>query len=1565
MNQGAIPRYNQMGYPDGPKQPTNPKQDVLASNPNVTPIHIQRSGPPIIESGTPPTSSIQGRHSARPVPLGRSSQMTPVQHLNFLNEQTWLKIGSISEQMGDYQKAIKAYENAPKHNPYSLPALQKMALLYRQLEEYEKAIETYLRIINIDATDGETWGALGHCYLMMNELQKAYHAYQQALCHLSDPKEPKLWYGIGILYDCYNSYENAEEAFTAVLKMDPNFEKATEIYFRLGIIYKFQHRYKESLYNFRYTLHNPPKPLTEGDIWFQIGNVHELQKDYASAHSAYERVLSDDPNHPKALLQLGILYMKSETEFYNPEAASKYLTKAAEIEKTDPFAWYVLGRCGMLLKQYNNAYDAYQQAVYCDAGNPIYWCSIGVLYYQINQYRDALDAYSRSIKLYPFSGEVWFNLGTLYESCNNQIQDAIDAYQRASEIDPKNRFIVERLVILKQVQDNRQPAASTAPPQPIDPSISDLQNQVNSSNSDPDGQVRVPGNLGHPPTSGNANPIYPPGSEHGRAHGDETNDQFIRNRKDSMRGPPQRNSEGVYTHYSNQPHQNEQEKRMGQGYTGPIRQSPIPMTRNMDPMQNSEGPYSRHNYPRESSIPGGNARSYGYNPNAPYNQPPGYSSQNRVPEQLPLSNSGPMNLNRHSQGNVQVPKQHSMYSPGNSYPTPRRGSIVRRNSPISISGEGGYPPDIGTPGSHNKQYKSQHRVVHSGVYTNPDQYPPNEHYGSNGPAMATYKSPVSDRYSLNGNMNTAVDKPNQINDPYRYGNPNSRSSNPRSGVYGSEIMDNGNPNIGYGRDSIKNPDAYNERGSNLTPGNGPISRGSRSNTINSVGTPYDNKQNYPSSINNVVNPTNSGIENTVNGTKSGYHPSITPLNSHQNKTYPPQTSEGYRGSSQYQNQEQPISTRSQLTNYDDGYNLQSPARPSANRNHPRSQSPVYGQGDSITVPQGQPSVEPHAYSNSQKNDEVYRGKIRQWEKPNGSREMDIQSHSSNAGERSLLGRAGSHEPKHLHSPSDPYHARNGSIQDVNTQQRLQSKSPQSVSKQNMRHYRNPSLTDTQNEGSPSYGKRSSHRSVSPLAGINVQSESTKISDSQDLGSTRSPREKQQHFLPPPQQTQNHYNISESKNSDKWSEKDGGSLRNQYGEPRGTPSLSNTRTPQQYKSSSFQPLPQSLQNSTSIKSTPSYSSNEEFDTKNPKSTPLSAAPKAAPIHLPVGQQKSASHTMNSNFGISGYSSPRIESPIENSDSEGNYDRSKPSPNVRYKKAQGDFLEKGGYNQHKEDGSDIESPKKLIPSKRHISSPDSKYEPLPDVSGDAESHRNPNSDSGSIKSDSNKPLYKRLCQDDNSPSQKNNQQQKRMQTDSEISEERQPRYKNHSDDETAYQQSIDQKDKFFKDPTPSTSPRYEKDKAQNSQNEPSQALGFSQGEKSSRGFPSNLMNSKSQKSPLLKSKNDKRYSDSHSKDKNKNVESKTGVEPGEEPEEGEVFDDEEITSKPSKEQTHSIKYGDSIENFRVMKTGNKSPRSASFSGLDKEQIPGGGQKTPSTEKLQDSPDSIGSYSRDSEN
>jgi glucose repression mediator protein len=175
---------------------------------------------------------------------GHFAASHPIAHVN---EAVWLQIGSFSELLRVPDEAMHAYERALQANPNSTAAMNAIGMLLKGREAYDKALEFFRAIVQLDQSNGEAWGNLGHCYLMTENLQKAYDAYQQALVNLRDAKDPMLWYGIGILYDRYGSYDYAEEAFSQVMQIQPDFEKANEIYFRLGIIYKQQSKFAQSL----------------------------------------------------------------------------------------------------------------------------------------------------------------------------------------------------------------------------------------------------------------------------------------------------------------------------------------------------------------------------------------------------------------------------------------------------------------------------------------------------------------------------------------------------------------------------------------------------------------------------------------------------------------------------------------------------------------------------------------------------------------------------------------------------------------------------------------------------------------------------------------------------------------------------------------------------------------------------------------------------------------------------------------------------------------------------------------------------------------------------------------------------------------------------------------------------------------------------------------------------------------------------------------------------------------------------------------------------------------------
>ncbi|CAM9165340.1 unnamed protein product, partial [Discosporangium mesarthrocarpum] len=352
-----------------------------------------------------------------------------LKQLSVANEKAWGTLGAISRSMDKDIPATECWERALEHNPYSPVALAGLGGVHKARGDYRKAVEFLQQAVTYDEKDGHAWEELAYCYLMINDLQNSYTAYQNALYYIQNPKDARLWYGIGLLYDCYGSYSHAIEAFETCLNMDPNFELDHEVRFRVGIINKQQGKLGDALEILHGVLQAVNDPAWCGDVWSQIGHVYELKREIKNAKSAYVKALEYNENHAKALQQLGWLHYKDEDDF---RAAINYLKRATDIDPEEGLGWYLLGRCYMAAQKHELAYKAYEKAVNCDPSNPNVWCSLGVLYYQLHQNRDALDAYTRAIKLDPNLCELWYNVGTLYDSCN-QTTDALDAYKKAAE----------------------------------------------------------------------------------------------------------------------------------------------------------------------------------------------------------------------------------------------------------------------------------------------------------------------------------------------------------------------------------------------------------------------------------------------------------------------------------------------------------------------------------------------------------------------------------------------------------------------------------------------------------------------------------------------------------------------------------------------------------------------------------------------------------------------------------------------------------------------------------------------------------------------------------------------------------------------------------------------------------------------------------------------------------------------------------------------------------------------------------------------------------------------------
>lgn len=94
--------------------------------------------------------------------------------------------------MGESDGAMQSYERALRFNHNSVPAMMAISSILRSRDSFPAAVDYLRHIIRIESENGEVWASLGHCYLMMDDLQQAYSAYQQALYHLRNPKVARI-----------------------------------------------------------------------------------------------------------------------------------------------------------------------------------------------------------------------------------------------------------------------------------------------------------------------------------------------------------------------------------------------------------------------------------------------------------------------------------------------------------------------------------------------------------------------------------------------------------------------------------------------------------------------------------------------------------------------------------------------------------------------------------------------------------------------------------------------------------------------------------------------------------------------------------------------------------------------------------------------------------------------------------------------------------------------------------------------------------------------------------------------------------------------------------------------------------------------------------------------------------------------------------------------------------------------------------------------------------------------------------------------------------------------------
>lgn len=134
---------------------------------------------------------------------------------------------TVPNQNGNITKEIENFENRLKSNPEDLQTTLKLAHLYLEGNQYDKAEELYDNVLKLDSRNVEAVTHIGNIEERRQNITTAIEKYDQALKMQSDYAHA-LW-DKGLLMKSLGRYEESIALFERFLKLTPEGQDADTV----------------------------------------------------------------------------------------------------------------------------------------------------------------------------------------------------------------------------------------------------------------------------------------------------------------------------------------------------------------------------------------------------------------------------------------------------------------------------------------------------------------------------------------------------------------------------------------------------------------------------------------------------------------------------------------------------------------------------------------------------------------------------------------------------------------------------------------------------------------------------------------------------------------------------------------------------------------------------------------------------------------------------------------------------------------------------------------------------------------------------------------------------------------------------------------------------------------------------------------------------------------------------------------------------------------------------------------------------------------------------------------
>ena len=320
--------------------------------------------------------------------------------------QLWTDLGQAFFEAGQSPEVETAFVEALHYDPNELASQFNAALGYQINQKYDLALATYLKANKIDPKHPKVWCNLGVLYFQTDQYPQAESALRFAT--MASPDYARAWDNLAAALGAQDKLDEALIACKRAVELRPEYPEA---FFKMGVIYFSRNDFAHAATEFqRAALH--PAISAYCDCFQAM--IHARLEQPEPAEADVQRAIKADPKCELLWMAWNEIGLAWYAEKNYSRSATAY-GEATMITPQEPEAWFNLGVSFHKLKDLDAARDSYQQAVDLKESFPGAWHNLGIVCAEKGDDQAAMDAFRREVNWVPDNIRAWYDLGVTLE----------------------------------------------------------------------------------------------------------------------------------------------------------------------------------------------------------------------------------------------------------------------------------------------------------------------------------------------------------------------------------------------------------------------------------------------------------------------------------------------------------------------------------------------------------------------------------------------------------------------------------------------------------------------------------------------------------------------------------------------------------------------------------------------------------------------------------------------------------------------------------------------------------------------------------------------------------------------------------------------------------------------------------------------------------------------------------------------------------------------------------------------------------------------------------------------